>query len=70
MQRLSDQIHSCQEQAALVRIRAITAATPQMRREYKRLERHWRQLAATLGFAKKVSGYLEWRSRRLEVPEQ
>jgi hypothetical protein len=67
--RIRDQIAACEEEAALARIRAITAATPQLRCEYTRLEAHWRQLAESLQFAVTVSGHLQWRSRRLGVQQ-
>ena len=66
--RLGDQIVACHEEMVLAKLRAVTASTPQMRREYKRLERHWRRLAASLNLAAMISGYLEWSSRRLDPP--
>jgi len=66
--RLGDQIVTCREEAALAQLKAMTASTPRMRREYRRLEKHWLQLADSLDFATKISGYLQWTSQRLEPP--
>ena len=66
--RLGDQIVTCRDEARLARIRAVAAHTPQMQKEYQRLERHWLQLAETLDFAAMISGYLQWTSQRLEPP--
>lgn len=64
--RLQDQITACDQARRLARHKAALHRSPQMREEYLRLEAHWHQLAETLDFAAKVSGFLEWRSRRLE----
>lgn len=66
--RLSDQIIACHEEATLARLRAVSAPTPKMQREYRRLEQHWLRLAASLDFAAHISGFLQWTSRRLEPP--
>jgi hypothetical protein len=70
LHRISGQIVACEEQVALVRFKAVSASSPAMRQEYRKLEKHWRQLAKSLGFAAEVSGYLNWRAHRLAPPEQ
>jgi hypothetical protein len=67
IERIGDQIIVCQEEAAIARLKAIMAPTPQMRHEYRKLEKHWLHLGRSLGFAATVSGHLEWRSRRLPL---
>lgn len=64
--RLGDQIELCRKQITLAKIRAV--ASPHLRHDYERLEKHWTDLAMTLAFAHEVSGFLEWRARRLEPP--
>jgi hypothetical protein len=66
--QLGDQIVSAKEQIILARFKATLADTPELRREYRRLERRWRELARTLEFATAISGFLEWRAQRLEPP--
>ncbi len=66
--RLNDQIVACQEEAALARIKAITAPSAQMQAEYQRLEAHWLELAESLSFAAQVSGFLQWNAQRLQPP--
>jgi len=38
------------------------------RREYRLLEESWLRLAESYQFAERISGYLEWQSKRLEPP--
>jgi len=66
--RLGDQITTCREEAAMARLRSVAAPTEQMRQEYLRLEEQWLQLADSLDFATKISGYLQWTSQRLDPP--
>jgi hypothetical protein len=55
----------CSEEEAVARLRAALAKTPELKREHRRIARRWRQLAAAYAEARRVSGFLEWRSRRL-----
>ena len=68
MARLSDQIVVCRTQATLAGIKAVTAVTPQLQREYRALQRHWLRLRSTLEFAQQIDGYLQWTAQRLTPP--
>jgi hypothetical protein len=68
MARLSDQIVVCRTQATLAGIKAVTAASPQLQREYQALQRHWLRLGSTLEFAQQIDGYLQWTARGLDPP--
>lgn len=62
--RIRDQIIVCDEEATMAHVKAILAPDPRTKREYQRLERHWRQLGETLKFATMISAQLEWSSHR------
>jgi 5'-deoxynucleotidase YfbR-like HD superfamily hydrolase len=66
--RVRDQIAVCEEEIVLSRFKATLATDPRLRKEYRRLERHWREVAKTLRFATEISGYLQWTSRGLDPP--
>lgn len=66
--RLGDQIDNCNEEAAMCRIKAITARSSELQAEYQRLEQHWRALGESLAFAERVSGFIEWKAQRLQPP--
>jgi hypothetical protein len=65
--RIRDQIIVAKEEADLARFKAKLAPPP-LRQGYEQLEQQWLQLAQSLQFATMISGYLEWRSQRLEPP--
>ena len=64
-ERLDLRLAECREEIELARFMAAIAATSDLKLGYKRLERHWRQLADDLCLAREISGQLSWRARRL-----
>jgi hypothetical protein len=55
----------CREEAIVAKLRAARARSPELRREHQRIAAKWTQLAATFDEAARVSGFIEWSSKRL-----
>ena len=66
--RIDDEIAAAQEHADLARVRAILASSDIVKRDYLHLEQHWLRLADGLDFARRVSGFLQWNSQRVQPP--
>ena len=66
--RITEQARHALEHAECCRRIATCAGDPMTRREYRLLEESWLRLAESYQFAERISGYLEWQSKRLEPP--
>jgi hypothetical protein len=55
----------CREEALVAKVRAASARSPELRLEHERIASQWTQLAETFDEAARVSGFIEWASRRL-----
>ena len=67
-QRINEQIFLCYERAELASRAAQASDDRDIARDYRKLEAGWFDLAEKLRFARQVSGFIEWRARRLNPP--
>lgn len=65
MTRIAKNLIECREAAIVAKVRAVRARSPELRREHERIADKWTELATTFGEAARVSGFIEWASRRL-----
>jgi hypothetical protein len=66
--RITEQARLAFEKAERCRHIHKLAGDPRTKREYELLEQNYLKLAESFQLAERISGYLEWQSKRLSSP--
>ena len=69
MRTWEDEANECAIEAAAARLRAIFARSRRDRRVNTEMAARWRRLERAYRTAIKVSGYVEWRTQRLDLDD-